>query len=204
MRQKGGAIYLSVVVIALVGASILGSITLYQNFFTQPTPDPETIHQASKPPLSRENDTKWPQATSGEISSWKEYKDPNGLFTLSYPSEWFEEEGVIYSIENCIGCGGIRNGIRFSVIDNPQNLSSKEFAEKQSADVWMGSKILSEEEKPMFLSSADISILDGIMGAGSPGPNIYIKTNSKVIEIYPDGIESNTFSKILSTLKIKQ
>lgn len=134
----------------------------------------------------------WPVVSQSEIGSWKTFTSQDGSLTFKYPSNL------------CIkGDSNSCNGLTFDVSIDPNtgNYTSEQYAIKRGAEISSPADAVAIKNKPTYLTNVDFTILGNLHGGGSPGPNVYIVRNGKIISIETDSIGVEQVNKILSTLK---
>lgn len=145
----------------------------------------------------------WPRASQDEIANWSTFTSNDDLFTFKYPKDLFVGEGdsitTIPYPSICPSCGGVPSGLGIVVSQNTNNLTSESYGlNSEKGDVPAAVII---KNKPSYFTGLDVSIFYGMGGAGTPGPNVYIARNGKMIEFSTDGVGVEKLNTILSTLK---
>lgn len=160
---------------------------------------------------------------SDEINDWKSYIDQSNGFSVKYPPEWREESSVwsnnlidsmnlaydtqvILTLDkpclNDVGCGGRKRGIYINILRNDKNLTSKEYVAKYiltDGQPYSGKMITNQ---PIYFSSINAIIVDGLPGSGNPGLVAYIKNkDNQIIELFSDGLDAEIVNQIFSTFQ---
>ncbi len=132
MSQKGVAPILIVLLIALA----IGGYFLYQQQAKTTLPTPSPTQTTTQPSPNPTNTSPVPNGT-GETTSWKTYTDTELGISFKYPDTW-EVKTTIVAGPNTkyvyLEIPQEKDSARFAVavdyIDNPKNLSVKQFQEE--------------------------------------------------------------------------
>ncbi len=157
----------------------------------------------------------WVEITASESATWNNYIDKDKGFSIQYPETWRQayDGSTPYFTPDppCEGaCGGIVRGVYLHFEKNIKNASSMDYIKNE---VLLDNNGRPEpgfiiKNQPTFLSNLDATMVDGLQGAGCPGPMAYIiGKNNIIISLYTDfcqedeSISDKVISKILSTFK---
>lgn len=151
----------------------------------------------------------WMTATTEEKEGWNTYKDSLNGFTLQYPKEWRQQiweqsqyvPRMVILTSDPVGIGGGRlRGIYITIYPDKDYKYSIDYAKNEILTPTNGFII---KNQPAYFSAIDATVVDGIPGAGSPGPVVYIHSkNNTIIELFSDSLNDNSLvSKIFSTFK---
>lgn len=198
MHKKGNVFLLLMLVIGFV---IVSYVIIKQKELKQLDSMP-----IGSPYPTNSSQYTWPEISTEE-ASWEMYKDPSGVLSFKHPNDWEKKENsdTFYIVPDCYGCGGVRSYVAFAVEKNNDHLSSREYVVQNVLPIYEGDESIKvTNDVPSSISAYDITMVDGIGGAGAPGPDFYIATPEYVVVMESDGADFTILSKVLSTLEIKQ
>ncbi len=140
-----------------------------------------------------------------DTSDWKVYKDESNFFSIKYPSDWKQQLSYLIPPppEGCsFDCSP---GIFFEVHENKGHLTSRAYLfktlGKPEEDQNGRPEYYLVTNRPAHWEKYDVTIYDGTLGTGNPGPAIFIAYGDKLLQINSDSIDLDLYSKILSTLR---
>lgn len=166
-------------------------------------------------------------STSGNFAfaGWNTYVNTAYGYTISYPSGWTALSSDSCAAKNkpatnsdsavCftpkpipVRAGGGTQSLIITTQSKPAGISSKEYFDKFILADIQSQRLpivpIDTTAKLNYTHSADITVAEGFMGGGIPGPEAYITRNAQdptILILSTDDINTDLVYKIFSTFK---